>query len=243
MKKKTGAILNLNFQTFKLFAKTLGHHLEICWPLRDKSNLQDLAGNGTFQLMLLEKVNRADPCYFEDLKTLSESLLRKDFFFFFARGAMHILRILNLSYRKNIFISDRSFRSELFVYYLSRSMNKRAKKQFNEEAYVTPENGWKIKVEREISLMENTNYPQVRPTFRSSQEYVKYYTLIDQLKLEDFTFVYLFYIVWSLFLLIFILRLLLHAYRWPLRQSCNVRLVLSSYFKPKKPKKRLTQSY
>lgn len=214
--------------------------LEICWPMRDGGNLQDLVGNGTFQRVLLGKVNRADPCYFEDMIG-SESVRKRDFFFFFARGSMHILRALNLFYRKDIFVSERSFGSNLFVYYLSRSMNKRAKQRFNAEAYITPENGYKIKVDHEIELLEDVNYPQVKPTFYSGQQYVHYYTtLTDQMKLEDFTFVYLFYALWSLVLLAFVVSmlshrtLLWHAYRSPLRLPRNVRLNFSGCLQQKK---------
>lgn len=197
--------------------------------------------------MLLEKLNK-DPCYLvEDIVDNGSSRLfaGRDFFLFFARGAMSILRIVNLSYRMDIFISGRSFRSELVVYYLSRGMNKHAKKQFNEDAYIILENGYRTKVGLEISLMTDVNYPRVRPTFSSSQEYVEYYTLIEQMKLEDFSFAYLFYMLWALLLLVFNLNhhLPLHAYRWPFTLSNNVRLTLPSYLERRMLQRRLIRRF
>ena len=138
---------------------------------------------------------------------------------------MFILKILNSAFRKEIFIGDKPFYSPIVVHYLSWSMNGRTKAQFNRHAYTYLQGGFLIKASREASRLIDLEFPSTRSTFRNAGEYIKHYTSVSDVEMKDFTFVFLFYIAWSIMLLTFSLleltRLLVR-----LRNKLTLRLDL-----------------
>ena len=127
---------------------------------------------------------------------------------------MFFLRVFNPVFRKNIFIGEKPFWSPLVAHYLSKSIQKNAKREFNRQAYIYLENGYKIKAFRDADRLLDRIFPQIKHTFRNAREYIKHYTSISDVLMKDFTFVYLFYIAWSLILLVFALSRLTRRSLW-----------------------------
>lgn len=128
------------------------------------------------------------------------------------KAFMNFLKVLNPLVRKDIFIGDRPFLSPLIVFYLSKSINKRVKAEFNRQISIYLEGGFKKKAFREADLIVDQRFPRVKSLFRNVQEYIKKNTLISDVQMNDYSFVYLFYGFWALILLIFVLH-------------CNIRRI------------------
>lgn len=151
-------------------------------------------------------IRQEQPCCLSDYLNKMKEISSKDFFILHGEAFMVFLKLFNSLVRKDVFIGDKPFSSPLVVYYLSKSINKRAKAELNRQAYIYLENGYKFKAFREVDNFLNRQLPRIKSTFRNAREYVKHYTLISDVKMNDFSFVYLLYIAWSLILLIFALR-------------------------------------
>lgn len=117
------------------------------------------------------------------------------------------LKLFNPFVRKNIFIGDHAFWSPLIYFYLSKSIKPEAKAEFNRQVYILFERGYKLKMARELEKIADLEFPPgTKRIFRNSRDYIKYHTMISDVKLNDFSFVYLFYAFWALTLLIFTLH-------------------------------------
>ena len=211
---------------------------ELCSPLQediDKFLQFDAGPSGKLDKIIHEKINKQDPCCLLDYHSKVSEISGKDFFMLHGKAFMNFLKIFNPFVRKDIFISDRTFLSPLIVSYLAKSIDKRAKAEFNRQAYIYLEAGFKFKSFRTVDLLIDKQFPPVKNTFHSIREYVKHYTMISDVTMNDFTFVYAFYIFWALILIIFILhcnirrirRLLRNCY-WALNRLIgSMRLALN----------------
>lgn len=187
---------------------------ELCLPLQEDIDFitglltLDNLKKDTIEYLIYRKLTSQgqNPCCLYEYAHKMEQIARKDFFILHGKAIMAGLKILNPFVRKDIFIGDKPFISPLFVYYLSKSINQRAKAEFNRQVYIQMENGYILKGFEDMDQVFNREFPPVGNTFHSSQEYVQYYSLISDVTMNDFTFVYLFYGFWSLMMLICVLR-------------------------------------
>lgn len=163
-------------------------------------------------------MDRSQPCcLFEYIYANKvKEIANKDFFILHGEAFMALLKVLNSFVRKDIFIGDRPFFAPIFVFYLSKSINPLAKREFNRQVYILMENGHVLKAFSEGDHMIDRESPPIKTIFRNAGEFVKFYTLISDVKMNDFTFVYLFYGFWSLTLFIFALHC----------NICHIRLLL-----------------
>ena len=182
---------------------------DIDWAIQ---NLGD-AKEGSIEYIIYQKlISQKTPCCLADYlfkmgdrkSLLSINLDRA--FIIHGVSLMSFLQMFNSIFRKDIFISNRAFLSGFVVHYLSKSINKRSKKEFNRQVLIFLENGFKFKALKEADRIFDLQFPRVGTIFRSPIEYVKYYTLVSNVEMKNFAFVYLFYISWSLIFLVFALH-------------------------------------
>ena len=189
-------------------------------PFRENIDLFNRPHNhkeGSLEYVVYHKlIIQKRPCCLSELSKLQD-ISRKNILMVSGENLMFILKILNSAFRKEIFIGDKPFYSPIVVHYLSWSMNGRTKAQFNRHAYTYLQGGFLIKASREASRLIDLEFPSTRSTFRNAGEYIKHYTSVSDVEMKDFTFVFLFYIAWSIILLTFSLHRLTRA----LLRSCN----------------------
>ena len=90
---------------------------------------------------------------------------------------------------------------------LSKAIKKRSKAEFNRQAYIVFENGYKLKAFREIYQLLIRCFLQSKKLF-GTQKRTRSTTLVSS-DMNEFIFVHLFYIVWSFILLVFVLHKLI----------------------------------
>lgn len=165
---------------------------EACFPYRD--GLLDLIGakaKGTALNAAVEKVNMKEPCFLMEwaMRPLGFAKLNKDFFIFTARLFMPLLKFFNLFYKKDIFISP-PFHARVMVYYLSKRskrMNRQVRRVFNHFVNIVLENGFATKSEIDFRQVIDENYPSVKSTFHTVQDYIDHYThQIEAVTMDDF---------------------------------------------------------
>ena len=197
---------------------------DIDWAIQ---NLGD-AKEGSIEYIIYQKlISQKIPCCLADYlfkmgdrkNLLSINLDRA--FIIHGVPLMSFLQMFNSIFRKDIFISNRAFLSGFVVHYLSKSINKRSKKEFNRHCLNFLENGLNFRVLKEGYRMFDLYFPRVRTIFRSPAEYIKYYTLVSNVEMKNFAFVYLFYISWSLILLVFALHKLITEKMSEPRAACK----------------------
>ena len=149
-------------------------------------------------------INQKTPCYLLNYAFKMEEIATRDIFIFHGEAFMNFLKMFNPIFRKDIFISDQPFESPLAVHYLSKSIPRSTRAEFDRQASIYFENGFKFRAFREANKMFDQLFPRIKNKniFRNAREYVSHYTLISKVELNDFTFVFLFYIVWSLMLFV-----------------------------------------
>ena len=194
---------------------------EICLPfqedidniLAEKTVLETFRKN-TIEHTLLEHVQRQEhPCCIFEYLTNPIKLLEKDFFILYGEVFMVTLKLFNPMIRKDIFIRDKPFQSPLIVFYMSRSIDKHAKAEFNRQVDIQMEGGFKIKMFKGVDQLVYQKVNRIKNTFRNSLEYTKFYTMTSDVTMNDFSFVYLLYIYQALILIIFILHCQTHRIR------------------------------
>lgn len=152
-----------------------------------------------------------------------------NFVIVYGENFMSFLKMFNGMARSDIFIGAKPFFTTLLVYFFSKSMNERAKAEVNRQANIYSEHGFAFKMLREYDVIIDQNFPRIKSTFRSAKEYVDRYTSISDVQMNDFTFVYLFYIVWFVTLLVFALHVLI---RRKSRRSHNGTLMMPNRTAP-----------
>ena len=186
----------------------------LCLPLKEDADMffhyQSLRkfGKGSYESKILAKITAQKiPCCLYDYTSKMEALLDKPFFVVYVEEVLKFfLKMFNPVFQKNVFINDKPFSSTIVFYHLSKKMNKRTKAEFNRQVAIYLENGYKFKLVREVDQALDQHFAQVKLTFRNAGQYINHFTMISNVEMNDFTFVYLFYIVWSLFLLCLVLQ-------------------------------------
>lgn len=189
--------------------KILRSNKELCYPLQEDIDMvlnSDTGPMDQYYEALKTKIHQKHPCCLSEYQTIPSQIAEKDFFMLHGEAFMNFLKLFSPIVRKDIFIGDRPFgHGIIIVFYLSKSINRRAKAEFNRQVTIYFEYGFKFQAFRTFQQLFDKKISGVRSVFRNSLEYVKFYTLISDVKLNDFTFVYIFYIIWALTLLIFAL--------------------------------------
>lgn len=186
---------------------------ELCFPFQEDIDwvVQTLgdAKKGSFKHFIYQKLtSQRIPCCLISNAFKIESFGEKDFSnILILHGQVYVgfLKMYNSIVRKDIFMSDQILSSMFVVYYLSKSINRPVRAEINRQTFIYLENGYKFKAFREVTKLFDQSFPRIKNIFRNAREYVKYYTLVSNVEMKDFIFVYLFYIVWSLILLVFVL--------------------------------------
>lgn len=192
--------------------KIMRTNKQLCLPLKEDIDwVKQFSANfreGSLEQKLYAKlIERRTPCCLSDYAFRVESIRGKDFFILHSESSMTFLSMFNSVFKQDISIgSDRPFMSPLAVYYLSKAMNKQTRTEFNRQTHIYLQNGYKIKAFREANQMFDRHFARIKPTFRNAGEYVKHYTMITDVEIKDFRFVYPIYIVWSLVLFALALR-------------------------------------
>ena len=159
---------------------------------------------------VLEHLRRQEhPCCLSEYLTNPSELIKKDFFILYGEVFISALKMFNPMVWKDIFIGDKPFASPLIVFYMSKSIDKRAKAEFNRQVYVQIEHGYKLKISKSDDILIYQKVPRIKNVFRNSKEYTDFFTMTSDVKMNDFTFVYLFYTYQALLLLIFVLHRLI----------------------------------
>ena len=174
---------------------------------------------------LYEHIRKQEkPCCLLDYLSKMEEISKKDFFILHGEITMAFLKMLNPLVRKDIFIGDKPFLSPLIVFYMSRSIDKHAKAEFNRQVYIQMELGYKSKMFRSVDYLFYQKVPRVKNVFHNALEYIPFYSLTSDVKMNDFSFVYLYYAYLTLILLIFaLIRLMPRNSRLPHIQMVSIR--------------------
>ena len=153
-----------------------------------------------------------------------DEIVAKNFFILHSEVFITFLKMLNPVVRKDIFIGDKPFSSPLIVFYMSKSIDKRAKAEFNRQVYIQMEGGYKLALFRTFTQVMDQKFPRVKNVFSNNVDYIKHYTMISDVTMNDFSFVYLFYTAWALILLIFaLIRLMPRNSRLPHIQMVSIK--------------------
>lgn len=146
---------------------------------------------GSVPYTVYEKTNRQAPCFLLEwvAKPLEFAKLKKDFFIFNARTTMTLLKLFNLVYKKDIFISP-PFLSAPMVYFLSKRskrMTWQIRRVFNHYVNIVFENGFAKKSLIDIQRLVDEDYPSFKSTFHTMTDYIEHYThQIEAVTIDDF---------------------------------------------------------
>ena len=165
---------------------------EACFPSRD-GLIEALStkGKGTVLSAAYEKMNKQEPCFLREwlMRPFEFAKLKKDFFIFYARVTMKLLKFFNVIYKKDIFISPPFF-SRKVVYFLSKSsqrMNQQVRAMFNHHVNIVFENGFAKRSEIEFEQITDSYLVHKSSIFYSKQDYKDHWThQIEALTMDDF---------------------------------------------------------
>lgn len=180
---------------------------------------------GTLENVLYENlISQQTSCCINDFANRMSELLEKPFFMYTADYLiLTYLKVFNRLIRKEIFVNYKPYFSSRLVHYISKSTNRRIKIEFNRQVLIYAENGHSKKAFRQFNEIIDQQFPPVKKTFRNAREYTEHYTTISNVQMSDFTFVYLFYLVWSITLFVFVLHKLTRPtfppLQWPLNET------------------------
>lgn len=125
------------------------------------------------------------------------------FFVFGPEVSVFTLKNFNYLFDLEMFQSEFPFGYEHYFYYIGRRMGRRAKAALNSHVSILFERGYKIKQFRELHTITDQTSPSKRRLFRTTKQYVDFKTVIvAEVKMNTFSFVYLFYLLWLLQLVV-----------------------------------------